>query len=111
MITPRPDDRDDLRPVYVAGLTDAAGPDVRDHGARSGSAPDGLQPAAWTTWKAMTFNTQAGNNYEYQAPSSPARPGLRLARTGSRPTAAATWATATSGRRYPGGSGTTSRAS
>ena len=50
--------------VWVAGITDVNGPTdaiVAQLGYGTGS------PASFTTWVPMTFNTRAGNNYEYKA--------------------------------------------
>ena len=47
--------------VYVPGLTDAGGPTSAIL-AQVGFGNPGSAPSGWTTWKAMTFNVQAGNN-------------------------------------------------
>ncbi|MBC7937450.1 MAG: choice-of-anchor D domain-containing protein, partial [Rhizobacter sp.] len=52
--------------VYKAGLTDAAGqaPGIL---AWIGYNTSNTDPSTWTNWVPATFNTQAGNNDEYQA--------------------------------------------
>jgi len=56
--------------VYVAGLTDAGGPSSAIL-AQVGFGAAGSDPAGWTTWRAMSFNVRAGNNFEYQATLRP----------------------------------------
>jgi hypothetical protein len=54
--------------VYVQGVTDAGG-DPGQIVAQVGFGPQGSDPAAWTTWTAMSNNPSClscGNNYEYQ---------------------------------------------
>ncbi len=56
--------------VYVPGVTDAGG-DPAQVLAQLGFGLPGIIPADWTTWKPMTFNVTAGNNYEYMGNMRP----------------------------------------
>ena len=91
--------------TYVAGLTDAAGPSSAIT-AQVGFGAQGSDPAAWTTWKAMTFNLAVDNNYEYQATLKPGATGdfdllVRFSTDGGE-----TWSYGDVDGGYPGESGT-----
>jgi glycosidase len=52
--------------VFVGGVTDQAETKPELILAQVGYGAVGSNPSSWTTWVDATFNTKAGNNYEYQ---------------------------------------------
>jgi glycosidase len=56
--------------IYVGGLTDAGG-SADSIIAQVGFGATGSDAATWDSWVGMSFNTKAGNNYEYKASLTP----------------------------------------
>ena len=61
--------------VYVPGLTDNITGDPAAILAQVGFGPVASDPAAWTTWKPMAYNTKVGSNFEYMENLRPEQTG------------------------------------
>ncbi|HEY1016190.1 MAG TPA: Ig-like domain-containing protein, partial [Herpetosiphonaceae bacterium] len=60
--------------VFAGGITDASGSPALIR-AEIGFGPLGSNPATWTGWQPMAFNTAAANDYEYQGRLRPEQAG------------------------------------
>ena len=60
--------------VWIDGVTNRPGP-TPGLRAELGYGAQGSNPAGWTTWVAMSFNVDAGNNDEYKGVLQPTVPG------------------------------------
>ncbi len=60
--------------LWIENVTSRPGP-TPGLRAELGYGAQGSNPAGWTTWVAMTFNVDAGNNDEYQGALQPTVPG------------------------------------